>query len=93
MYETERKRLSDYFGEPFEVPPLPEGITFEHINFWERNGFRLQYWPRVRMEERKYPGRPHVPGKRNNPRKQGIEFYDELGNIKNLPENASNPDL
>ena len=90
---SERERLLKYFGESFDVPPLPEAITKEHVEFWEKNGFKLQYWPRVKMDERKYPGRPHVPGKRNNPKGVGIEFYDELGKIKSLPENASNPNL
>ncbi|GEM_PF-909921 len=91
--EGERERLLEFFGTPFEVPPIPEGITKEMLDFWKENGFELRYWPRVRLEERRYPGRPHVPGRRNNPQGLGIEFHGELDKIKNLPENLANPNL
>jgi len=94
LIEQEEERLEEFFGKKVDVPPIPEGITQEHLDFWKENGFKLQYWPNIRMEEgATYPGWKHKPGKRNNPKGFGLEFYDELDKIKNLPENASNPNL
>jgi len=94
IIQEEEQRLEEFFGKYFDVPPIPEGITKEHIEFWKENGFKLQYWPSIRMEEgATYPGWVHKPGKRNNPKNQGLEFYGELDKIKNLPENAANPKL
>jgi len=94
LIKQEEERLEEFFGKHFDVPPIPESITKEHLDFWQENGFKLQYWPNIRMEEEaKYPGWVHKPGKRNNPKDQGLEFYDELDKIKNLPENVSNPNL
>jgi len=94
LIQEEEERLEKFFGKHFDVPPIPEGITQEHLDYWQENGFKLQYWPNIRMEEdAKYPGWVHKPGKRNNPKEQGLEFYDELDKIKNLPENVSNPNL
>jgi len=94
IIQEEEQRLEEFFGKHFDIPPIPEGITQEHLDFWKENGFKLQYWPNIRMkEEAKYPGWTHKPGKRNNPKGYGLEFYDDLDKIKNLPENISNPNL
>jgi len=95
LIQEEEERLEEFFGEHFDVPPIPEGITHEHLNFWKENGFKLQYWPKIKMkEDAKYPGWTHKPGKRHTPGKQyGIEFYNELDKIKNLPENTANTNL
>ncbi len=92
--DSERKRLLEFFGQAHDVPPVPEAITKETLDFWKGNGFELRYWPRVRMAENAdFPGWKRKPGKRNNPEGHGIEFYDELEKIKNLPENLANPNL
>lgn len=89
---SEAGRLLAFFGEPFEVPPLPEEITPELKEFWEQNYFKLEYWPKIEMsEDRDFPGWEHKPGKRYA--KYGIEFFDEVKTIQALPENAHNPRL
>ncbi|MFH1704946.1 MAG: hypothetical protein ABH861_03140, partial [Patescibacteria group bacterium] len=89
--DREAERNKEFFGDKvkIEIPPLPEGITTEMIKDWERKGFRLEYWPKVDMAEGKdFPGWQHKPGKKYMPSKEyGIEFYDELTAIQNLPEN------
>ena len=91
--EAERKRLKEFFGKDIDVPELPNGITPEKIEQWERKGFKLEYWPREDMtEDRNLPGWKHKPGKRHASG-NGIEFYDELQKIQTLPENAQNPHL
>ena len=94
IIEQEEERLEAFFGKKIDVPPLPESIDQEHIEFWKDNGFKLQYWPKIRMEKTmECPGWIHRPGKRNNPKDIGIEFYDDLNKIKNLPENLANHNL
>ncbi len=92
--ELERERLLEFFGREFDVPPIPKGITKEIFDFWKENMFELRYWPRVRMtEDADFPGWKHKPGMRNNPKREGIEFYDEFEEIENHPENLANPNL
>lgn len=93
LYAFESLRLLAFFGELFEIPPLPPGITPELKEFWEQNGFRLEYWPKVRMsEDKNFPGWKHKPGKRYA-NEDGIEFFDEVQAIQDLPENKSNSSL
>ena len=35
--ERQAEGLKDFFGQEFEVPPIPEGITPELIAFWNGN--------------------------------------------------------
>jgi len=96
--EREVKRNSEFFGEgvKIEIPPLPKGITKEMVENWKEKGFRLEYWPNVDLskkaaDENKFPGWHHKPGKEYTPDKQyGIDFYGELTDIQNLPENKDN---
>ncbi|MBU0999692.1 hypothetical protein KKG24_05355, partial [Patescibacteria group bacterium] len=92
--DREAERNKEFFGDKvkIEIPPLPKGITKEMIAKWEKEHFRLEYWPKVDMtEDKNFPGWQHKPGNKYTPNKQlGIEFYDELKSIQNLPENKNN---
>ncbi|MBD3281459.1 hypothetical protein GF391_01810 [Candidatus Uhrbacteria bacterium] len=95
LMEQESSRLKAFFGRDIEVPPLPEGITKEQLEYWYEMGYKLEYWPKLIMQEdAEYPGWQHKPGKRHTPGgSSGIEFYDVLAQIQNLPKNKSNPNL
>lgn len=44
-------------------------------------------------EDRDFPGWEHKPGKRYTKYKNGIEFFDEVREIQDHPDNQSNPHL
>lgn len=91
IFARERKRLKELFGQDFDLPPLPDFITYGHIDKWQRNNMYLAYMPRVKMKRfADYPGWKHKPGKS---REGGIEFFDKLEEIRDLPENVANHNL
>ncbi len=103
QHETDRNKK--FFGEDFfnqnikEIPPIPKEIKKEMVAKWEKEGFCLEYWPKVDMSKKaadgnKFPGWLHKPGKEYTPGQQyGIDFYGELQSIQELPENKNNPNL
>jgi hypothetical protein len=57
LIESERTKLSEFFGKPIDVPPLPSEITPERAAEWKKLGFELHYLPAEDMtEDAPFPG-------------------------------------
>jgi len=51
IIEHERQKLKEFFGRDIEVPPLPEEITPERIEQWEKQKLELHYLPPIDMSK------------------------------------------
>ena len=49
--EQEGQKLEAFFGRKIEVPPLPEEITPERIEQWEKQKLELHYLPPIDMSK------------------------------------------
>ena len=47
LIEQEKKKLSEFFGRPIDVPPLPYEITPERIAEWKEKKLELHYLPDI----------------------------------------------
>lgn len=95
ILERNRAWQKEFFGRQFDMPPLPPAVTPERLKHWESLKYELRFLPRLTLDEAAaYPGWKKKPGKRHTPSQlAGIEFFDELRNIQDLPENANNSHL
>ena len=86
LRKSQAAKLKEFFGRDINVPPIPDGITPDKLEEWEKIGFELRYLPKIKMEESaNYPGWKHKPGRRHTPNSQyGIEFFDEIEKITSL---------
>lgn len=53
----EEARLSKFFGQSINVPPLPVEITKEKLMQWEKQDFELRYLPDMEMAEKDNDGK------------------------------------
>ena len=49
IMEHEKQKLREFFGRDIAVPPLPEGITLEQVQAWEKQHLKLHYLPPIDM--------------------------------------------
>lgn len=92
---SEVERLRAFFGKTIEVPPLPEGITEEHLVHWGQIRFGLQYWPAIHLrEDVNLPGWNRKPKPVDHDRAPGsLSLYEQVGKILENERNRANPDL
>ena len=50
IIEYNQKILFDFFGENFDIPPIPDTITNEQLELWEKNNLSLRWLPRLDMK-------------------------------------------
>ena len=51
LIKAEKAALQKYFKQTIDVPPLPQEITKEKQEFWEKNQFALHYSPGIEIKE------------------------------------------
>ncbi len=57
LRSQEKESLEIFFGEPVDVPSVPESVTPEQYEKWKEMGFEMHYLPPKEMDQDKeYPG-------------------------------------